>query len=209
MIRAVVFDFDMTLVDSAGAIWSTMLAVAREKNLREPSLEEVRGTIGLLLTEALDRIWGQGGSSWAHRYREIMRDNNYSGIEPFPDTVPLLKDLRDRRIAVAVASNRHDVQAAMEALGLLGFCPVAIGAANLEPKPSPAVLLEALSRLERSPSESLYVGDTDLDMEAAVNAGVGAVGVVTGNCGPQVLRRAGAVKVLSRLGELIDVLEEL
>ena len=57
--------------------------------------------------------------------------------------------------------------------------------------------------------EGVYVGDTDIDMKTAVNAGVASVGVTTGNHGAAALKGSGAAHVIENLSELPDLWEEI
>ena len=57
--------------------------------------------------------------------------------------------------------------------------------------------------------EGVYVGDTDIDMKTAVNAGVAGVGVTTGNHDATALKESGASHVIENLSELPELWEEI
>lgn len=210
MIRGVVFDFDLTLVDSARGIWGNLNALAAEKGLRELSLPEVKRTIGWALVDAMRTFWGDGPveSDWLPRYRALFVERNYAGVVPFPETVPALEKLRAASVAVAIATNRLTPIGIVRAAGLDGLCPVVVGIDSSDPKPDPAIVLKALRLMDVAPEEALYVGDTDIDMKTARNAGVGAVGVTTGNHDAAALLASGADRVIANLSELPSLLEE-
>jgi phosphoglycolate phosphatase len=207
----VVFDFDLTLVDSAKGIWGTLSALAEEKGLRRPDLPEVKRTIGWALTDAMRSFWGNGPveEEWLPRYREIFEESHYAGVLPFAEVVPALTRLRSRGIALAVASNRLNPVSIVKAAGLEKYFSVIAGIEGINPKPAPDVVLKALDEMGVAPKQAMYVGDSDIDMETARRAGVLAVGVTTGNHDAAALRRSGADVVISTLEELPELLEEL
>ena len=76
-------------------------------------------------------------------------------------------------------------------------------------KPDPAIVLEALRQLGLSAEEGIYVGDTEIDMRTALNAGMTAIGVTTGNHDAAALKSSGAEFVISSLRQLPDLWEDL
>ncbi len=211
MIRGIVFDFDLTLVDSARGICENLNAVARENGLRRLELDEVRKTIGWALADAMRHFWGDGPveTAWLPRYRRLFESSDYAGVRPFESAVPALKRLISAGAKLGIATNRLTPEGIVRAAGLYDYFPVIVGIGSLRPKPAPDIVLEALSRMGVPARQGLYVGDTDIDMKTAVNAGVAGVGVTTGNHGAACLRRSGASRVISSLAELPALWEVL
>lgn len=211
LIGGVIFDFDLTLVDSAKGIWGTLNALAQEKGLRRPDLPEVKKTIGWALADAMRTFWGDGPveREWLPRYRTLFEESHYAGVLPFAETVPMLRELQGRGMALAVATNRLNPENIVRASGLEGYFSVIAGIENINPKPSPDVIFRALHKMELPAVKALYVGDSDIDMETARRAGVMGVGVTTGNHDAAALRQSGAGAVISTLKDLPGLLEEL
>jgi HAD superfamily hydrolase (TIGR01509 family) len=93
----------------------------------------------------------------------------------FPGVTTLLERLSRRRLAMAVVSSRR--RAALEKglvdTGLRRHFRLVVGLEDVErPKPSPEGLLLALRRLGVEPSGAVFIGDTELDVEAGQRAGV-------------------------------------
>ncbi|HPI98799.1 MAG TPA: HAD family hydrolase [Synergistales bacterium] len=206
MIKAVMFDFDMTLVDSSHAITEGMNFIARKEGLRLLSHAEVLGIIGMPIEESWELVWGRYDESWLQHYRESFRETEYKGINLYSGTLPLLNDLRSMGIALGVASNRSKVTSVVRAVGLEEFFLCTLGLDDVErPKPAPDMLIMGMEILGSSPAETLYLGDTEADIAAAVAAGVRAVGVTTGNLDHESLLNAGAWLTLSDISGLKDI----
>ena len=211
VIKGVIFDFDLTLVDSAIAICGNLNALAREKKLRSLTLGEVRPTIGWALVEAMRFFWGDGPAEteWLPRYRKLFVERNYAGVRAFKETIPTLEYLKSSGASLAIATNRLTPSGIVRAAGLERYFPVIVGIDDHKPKPDPAIVLEAARRMHFLPSEGMYVGDNGIDMETARNAGVRAVGVTSGNHTADQLRKSGADFVIETLSELPKLWEEL
>lgn len=211
MIRGIVFDFDLTLVDSAAGICANLNALAEKKGLRRVSDDEVHVTIGWALVDAMRTFWGEGPveSEWLPLYRRLFVERNYAGVKAFPEAKAALERLYNAKVPMAIATNRLTPEGIVRASGLDSYVSAIVGIEKLKPKPDPAIVLEALRRLGIEASEGIYVGDSVIDMQTAVAAGVTGVGVTTGNHDAASLRQNGASYVLENLNRLPELWEEL
>ena len=73
MFSCVIFDFDMTLVDSSYAIRDTMNMLAEREGLPEVTREEVLSVIGLPIRDSWMKVWGRFDERWLADFREIDR----------------------------------------------------------------------------------------------------------------------------------------
>lgn len=202
-IRAIYFDFDMTLVDSSYGITHCMNLLAEDQGLRQVSREEVLSTIGDPIELAWEKLWGEFRPEWITIYRERFRGEEASRMRLFPETRPVLEKIRMAGIRVGLVSNRTCARAAVDGAGMTDLFEVVVGRENVtHAKPHPEPLQKGMEALVATQGETLYVGDTDLDMQTAVAAGVRGVGMTTGNFSRQGLLAAGAWKVLDSLVEL-------
>ena len=209
MIRNIVFDFDMTLVDSSQGITDCINEVSIRKGLPSVTREQVLSIVGIPLEKGLHRLWGEYDESWLIEYRNIFRDTEYAGIVPFKNTLETLKKLHGKGVKLAVATNRNLAEHVVRAVGLYGNFDAVFGLeGKRKPKPEPDVILAAMDYLGGLKTETLYVGDTDIDMKAAVNAGVRGVGMTTGNFNSQDLLLSGAWKTLEDIAGLVDFVKE-
>ncbi len=205
-VRAICFDFDMTLVDSSYGITYCMNLLARARGLREVTREEVLATIGDPIRVAWAKLWGRFEPEWVDLYRERFRGEEASRMRPFPDCREVLEKLGESGIRLGLVSNRTCALAAVRGAKLEDSFDVIVGLENVtHAKPHPEPLHRGMEALGASPGETLYVGDTDLDMMTAVAAGVRGVGVTTGHFDAQGLRGAGAWKVVDSLREVREI----
>jgi phosphoglycolate phosphatase len=180
-----VFDWDGTLIDSAGAIVACMQAAARDVGVRVPDDERASHVIGLGLHDALSHaVPGLSGTQYAEfveRYRVhfLARD---AQLPLFPGTREMLAALRARGHTLAIATGKSRVGLA-RALGQVGLADVFAAtrcADQCEPKPHPAMLFQLMEELDGAPESTLMIGDTSHDLQMAAAAGVPAVAVAYG-----------------------------
>lgn len=182
---AVIFDFDLTLVDSRPGFVVSHRHAAGKLGLPEPSLEAIGRSIGTPIEKIIpgwypelpeDRV-----AQYIHIYRkradEVMADHT----EAIPSARDVLDLLRENGLQLAIVSQklRHLVEAVLDREGMK--LDVVLGGQDVPDfKPHPGGLLLAMERLGVEADDCIYVGDTTIDAEAAANAGLRFAGVLTG-----------------------------
>lgn len=206
-IQAVLFDFDMTLVDSSHAIHYCTNLMAKKMGLPEVGYKELLATIGLPIDQSWIQLWGDFKEEWLNDYRENFREVELSELKPFSDAVAVLEALRAQGVKVGIVSNRRFARRSASAAGLAPYMDVVIGLEDVEnAKPHPEPLFKGFQTLGIDPARGVYVGDTDIDMKTAEAAGVRGIGVATGNFSVQALLNAGASQAFARLQEIADAI---
>jgi pyrophosphatase PpaX len=207
----VLFDLDGTLIDSGPIIVASMKHAAKHVLGREVEEEILAAAIGgpglVAQMHALDpdRVDDLVDAYRAHN--EPLHEQ----LEAFREVVELLPRLRAQgcRLGIVTAKRHATVGLAFDRLpGLAENFDVLVGAEDTERhKPDPGPLLEALRRLDASPEEAAYVGDSPFDIRAAKAAGVYAVAVAWGGIHAAERLRAEEPDVLvEHASELLDVL---
>ena len=205
-IKAVLFDFDMTLVDSSFAIEHCTNCYARHKGLPVVPHETIMAAIGLPIEDSWRLYWGMFRQDWLDEYRALFRGEEQKRLRLFPDTVLTLSALQSEGIKTGLVSNRRYARRPAEFLGLTDKLDVVVGLEDVSrAKPDPEPLLTALSRISVAPEFALYVGDTDIDVKTAAAAGVRGVGVTTGNFSAAQHEAAGAWRVCGSLAKVAEI----
>lgn len=214
--RAVIFDLDGTLVDSLDDIANSMNFVLKQHGHPEHQVDDYRWFIGngvrRLVIQSLPR---------SHRKGEIVEqclneikihyaENWNMETKPYPGILDLLKALQTRRIQCSVHSNKPDeFTKKMVSYYFADYRFTSIRGADTEVpnKPDPAGALIIANDSSLSPNKFLYVGDSGVDMQTAIAAGMKPVGVSWGFRPKKELLECGAFVILDRPLDLLAHLE--
>ncbi len=181
----VIFDLDGTLLDTLDDIAGALNGTLRAFGYPERTREEVRGFVGngarLLVRRALGGEPENFGEIFAD-YDARYTANPAVKTAPYPGVTDMLRALARRDVKIAVVSNKQD--RAVKALVRRffgGFCSCAVGEAeNVRRKPEPDSVLAAMDELFSEKYECVYVGDSEVDIETAKNAGIDCISVTWG-----------------------------
>lgn len=188
-VRAIIFDLDGTLVDSAEHLRTALNVMLNELDLRSIASDEIKAMIGDGVASLVERalIAANGDSAQAAallpRFLEIYQANPATLTRCYPGVVETLETLRLGKCRMAVVTNKpvNATKAILKALFLEEFFAVVVGGDSLkERKPHPGPLLEAARQLGLNADQLLMVGDNIHDIEAARAAGMGCIGVSYG-----------------------------
>lgn len=181
----IVFDWDGTLMDSAGMIVHCVQAAARDLGLEPPPEERARHIIGLglgdALRHALPDLPEDHYEDLVERYRHhyLSRDHE---LALFAGADALVQALAEGGywLGVATGKSRRGLERVLEHSGI-GACFHATRCADeCHSKPHPQMLEELMAEFAVAPAATLMIGDTTHDLLMARNAGVDAVAVSYG-----------------------------
>lgn len=203
----IVFDWDGTLMDSAGAIVRAIQASARDLGLPEPSDARARHVIGLGLQEALSHavpeLDPRDYPAMVERYRHHYLSADHQ-LELFPGSFELVEALAEsgRFLGVATGKSRKGLDRALGHSGLGRFFHATRCADECFSKPHPQMLEEVMDECGALPERTLMIGDTTHDLLMARNAGVEAVAVEFGAHPRQALLDASPLEVVDSTAAL-------
>ncbi len=201
--KNVLFDFDMTLIDSSEVFAFGLQRLSWIFSLRKPSKEEIFGTIGLPMREAMKALWGKCREEWLRYYHKDISPLERKYLKLLPGVNSLLETLKSMDIACGVVSNRASLKNLIREFNLEGrFETVLVLNDGLPPKPDPVPLLFAVKGLNAEKGETVYVGDSVIGVEASRRAGIPCFAVATGSTGAEVLVSSGAVSVFDSCLEI-------
>ncbi|MGE5269188.1 MAG: HAD family hydrolase [Thiohalocapsa sp.] len=178
--RAILFDWDNTLVDSWATIHEALNFLMRAMGVAEWTLDETRGRVRLSLREAFPIYFGERWEEARDIYLERFRTIHLERLTPLPGRRELLQALVDDGIFLGVVSNKTGELLRRE-VARLGWSElfgsvVGAGDAPLDKPACEPVHLALLPSGVPAGEEVWFVGDTAVDMECAVNSG--CVGVL-------------------------------
>ncbi|RXM46517.1 HAD family hydrolase [Flavobacterium sp. YO64] len=212
--KGIIFDLDGTLVDSLHDISDAMNTVLESLNYPTHTYETYQYFIGSGLRNLVSKALPSTNNSdeqieicfesMINEYREIctLKTKPYEGI------VELLENLTSQNIKMAVFSNKADELTKKIASEIFpNYFDTAVGLSIEElKKPNPFEAVEISKNWNLKPEEILFVGDSDIDMQTAVNANMFPVGVSWGYRTEDELKTSGAKLVINNASELIEIL---
>lgn len=210
MIRAALFDFDMTLIDSSHGVAFCLNRVADHFGLRSVTRSEVLRTIGYPMEESMEMLWGSFQTSWIEYYRDHLVTSEHERLIPFPGVAESLVKLQKMGIRMAVVSNRKRLLPAVRVAGLEKYFSQFVGMEDIKiPKPDPQSIFFALHKLDVSPECAVFAGDSEVDARASRAAGVRFIGLTTGGRSRRDLLAEGADFVADDFPDIIPLLTEI
>ncbi|MCM8596799.1 HAD-IA family hydrolase [Accumulibacter sp.] len=180
-----VFDWDGTLLDSAGAIVSAISSACADLGLVPPPEERARHVIGLGLKAALQYALPDLGEDRYPELAERYRHHYLAGdqeLQLFAGVAELIGELAADGflLAVATGKSRHGLDRALAASGIGSYFDASRCADECFSKPHPQMLHELLDELSVDADKALMIGDTTHDLQMASNAGVQSLAVSYG-----------------------------
>jgi len=212
-LRAVAFDLDGTLTDSAPGICATVGAVLTEAGHPPPSFELVRTMIGLPLRAVFARssasVRADELDALMARYKVVYAETVIPSTLLFPRAWSLLRACRAAGLRLALVTAKPtdvavQVLARCRVRGL--FHSVVGGDRAALPNPYPDLMQVALRELGVAPAETLLVGDGDHDIRMGASAGARTCGVAWGVHAAERLHAAGAEFVVHDVAALRELI---
>jgi len=210
----VLFDVDGTLIDSNGAHAETWAQACREHDI-EAGVSRVRGLVGMgsdNLLPALAQVSDESelGQAIARRKKELFQALIPS-LQATRGARALVEYLREQQIELVIATSADDreLTALLKQAGVADLIPRRASKDDAAvSKPDPDIVHAALQRAGSRPEQSVLVGDTPYDIEAAARAGVAAIALRCGGYWSDVDLH-GATTILDDPAALLDHLRAL
>ncbi len=214
-INTVIFDLDGTLLDTLEDLKKATNYALKFCNMPERTLDEVRRFVGNGVRNLMIRAVPDGESNSEFErafaiFKEYYGQHCNDATKAYDGIPQLLQELKDRGYALAIVSNKID--SAVQDLNHKYFpqVDVAIGdRENLRRKPEPDSVNLALDVLNKTKQEAIYVGDSDVDLQTAQNAGLPCISVLWGFRDKEFLIEHGATVFVKKPMEIIDVLLQM
>ena len=214
-IKLIIFDLDGTLIDSLTDLaLSTNHALALN-NLPEHPVEQYKQFVGNGLDKLIERALPPNRRD-AETHKQVKSDflNHYTvhlndHTQPYPGITEMLAELKTRSVQVAIATNKPQEAArsiVKEKMASTPFVAILGQVPERPVKPNPEIVFEIMRIANAQPTETLFVGDSGVDMQTACNSGVTSVGCKWGFRSKQELVDNGATYIIAHPAEILDYL---
>lgn len=216
MIDTVIFDMDGTLLDTLEDLQDGVNAGLARCSYPPRTLEEVRGFVGNGVRKLMELAVPEGTSDvnleiCLEAFKEFYALHWQDKTAPYDGILELLDALREKGIQTAVLSNKYDEAVLQLAKDYFpGKFDVARGQRDGFPlKPAPDSVFAILEELGVEKEQAIYVGDSEVDMKTAANAGLVSVGVTWGFRDRTLLAEKGASYIIDAPQQLLEVLDKI
>lgn len=214
-ITTVVFDLDGTLLDTLQDLSDSVNFALASFGLPIRNVSEIRSFLGNGIRFLMEKSvpCGLDGKKFEEVFDCFRRhyvEHCLDKTKPYDGVLELMKRLKEEGFKMAIVSNKlHPAVQELSERFFKDYVASAVGeSATVRRKPNPDAVLKALADLGSTKEEAVYVGDSEVDMQTARNAGLPCVSVLWGFRDEDFLKRQGATTCISEPLQLLDVLHQ-
>ncbi len=213
MIKNVIFDLDGTLLDTLEDLYIAVNHALREYSFPERSIDEIRRFIGNGVKKLMERSVPSGTDKKTEEkclecFRKYYLSHMADHTKAYDGTIELLEKLREKGISTSVVSNK--LHTAVEELCkdyFAGLIDHAIGVSvETERKPSPVNVFKSMELSSSKAEETVFVGDSEVDVQTAHNAQIRCIGITWGFRSRQELIENGADFIAESAQEVYGII---
>lgn len=213
--KGIIFDLDGTLVDSIADLGNSVNKVLEQRRLQQFPLEQYKKFLGngvhKLVERSLPADYPEAQEAFDEFY-EIYKNNCLVETKPFDGIVEMLVELNALNVPIALCTNKEETLSYQIMEGCfpnIDFISIIGDRYDGLKKPNAHYPLEIANVMGLKPEDILFVGDTNVDIETAINAEMIPVGVSWGFRTNEELEIAGAKYIIDEPAELIQILRSL
>lgn len=207
--RGVLWDMDGTVLDTLADLHAAVNVSLRHFSLPEASLEAVRAGLGNGAAHLVSEVAPEERRQEVLAFYKPYYDAHCNiQTRPYPGILPLMEALKGRGVRQAIISNKpHPAVKALAEAYFPGLLDSAVGESEtVRRKPNPDAVLAAVNEMGLKLAECVYIGDTEVDLATARNAGMACIAVSWGFRSREQLIEAGALRIAASAEELAAML---
>lgn len=214
--EAVLFDLDGTLLDTLEDLKDSVNYIMEKYHFPKRTLDEVRNAVGNGIHKLIERSVPKetDAETIESAFCDFMtyyQKNCMVKTKPYPGMEELLDRLKTDGCKLAVVTNKGN-EAVQEMIPHYfgGIFEIAIGTTKEMPKkPAPDTAYFVLEKMHTEKEKALFIGDSQVDVETAKNAGIDSILVTWGFRDRETLIKAGAVNLAGDTKELYHKIQEM
>lgn len=217
MIKLAVFDMDGTICDTIEDLASATNHTLEVLGCPLHTVEEYKYFVGNGISKLIERALPQKHSSpeevqearkiFLNYYRKHFADKT----KPYNDIIPLLSALKTMGIHTAVCTNKaHEMAKVIENKLFYGLFDTVVGQSDEYPlKPDPTSLFNIMNGFGASPEETVFIGDSGVDMQTAKNGKTTPIGVTWGFRKEDELKQNGAEHLAHTPMDILKIIKKI
>ncbi len=211
----IIFDMDGTILNTLEDLKNSLNYVLQQAGYQTRTLEEVRTFVGNGIRKTIERalpsdIEEEKIDELFSLFMDYYAIHNTDNTKPYNGVIDLLKELKHLGYKTAVVSNKQD--SAVKSLCkkfFTGLFDVEIGEKeNIAKKPDPDEVNEVLKILNIDRTKSIYIGDSEVDIQTAQNSKMKSIIVDWGFRDRKFLYEHGAEVIISNPSEILDIINK-
>ncbi|MCD7825933.1 MAG: HAD-IA family hydrolase [Clostridiaceae bacterium] len=216
MIDTVIFDLDGTLLNTLEDLRDSVNAIMQRYGWETYSLQQIRSFVGNGIRVLMERAVPQGADNALFdqafaAFRAYYTEHCRIKTKPYDGVLELMQCLAEKGIRMAIVSNKND--GAVQELKNIYFSKyvaAAIGDRDgARRKPAPDSVYAALEEMGSRKENAVYIGDSEVDYQTAVNSGLPCILVSWGFRDREVLSRLAGAYIVDSCDEITQLLESL
>ena len=209
--RYAIFDLDGTLLDTLDDLTDSMNYMLGKHNFPLRTRNEVRNFVGNGVRKLVERAIPTEYKADDEFIDKFYNDfslyyNSHSDVKtsPYLGTIDMLDKLLENGFDIAIVSNKIDSAVkSLSAKFFGGRIRSAIGEKpSIRHKPEPDMVFMAMEEMGADKLDSVYIGDSDVDIQTAKNAGIPCISVLWGFKDRNFLEDSGATTIVESMEEL-------
>lgn len=214
MVKAVIFDLDGTLLNTLADLAASTNYALDHYGYPQRTIDEVRRFVGNGVAKLIERAVPAGTSEEDTQrvlscFKRHYLEHSLDTTVPYDGIMDMLSALKKKGIATAIVSNKLDAGVReLHEHFFKGLVDTAVGeSSERRAKPAPDMVNEAMRRLGIDTESAVYVGDSEVDIMTARNAGMRCISVSWGFKTREFLVENGATSIADTAQELLDMLD--
>ncbi len=218
MLKNIIFDLDGTLLYTLEDLTDSINFSLKKYNYPQKTIDQIRNAVGNGVYKLCERVVPEGKNN--PLYNEILEtfkqnysNNMFNKTSPYEGIIPLLHDLKSNNYKIAVVSNKFD--SAVRDLctkyfnGLIDFAAGENEQFGIKKKPAPDTVLSVMKEFGATVDDTVYVGDSEVDIQTAQNAKIPCISVTWGFKNYDFLLQNGAKIIVHAPYEIFDTIKNM
>ncbi len=209
-VNTVIFDFDGTLADTFPLVYHTFKSLYKKYKGKNVYTDEIISTFGPTEPAIIEKHFSEHDiDEVKETYFKIYTDKHPELVKPRQEIKDLLDYLKGKGVKLGIMTGKssRSLDISLQLMGLDGYFDVLVsGDDTKKPKPDPEGLLIALDKLASKPDETLFIGDSNVDVDAGKSADIPTIGIKWFD-GPDKGFESTPIAFFSEVNDLKDYLE--